>query len=368
MIQHNKYIKIDQYIESAEQKIGILGVAFCIALIQYLMGLLYCSPLKFEPSAFGHFYKALSESPFSFESENPLRYRMFAPLLGYLVGLKGSLFVLIPVLFSLLLPTLLYHFYRKEKAYSPLEALIMSSIIAFSSVRFVHLFALWYVDPVYLFAVFLMFMNLHRPLLFTVSFAVALFSHESILFVLPPLLYQAHKEADVANQKQFPWKWVGIMVVFALYMLFRHWISLHAKVAFDTNFYFNRNTFKDSLQNTLPHLPLALFYSFKLLWMGVLWVWSTSEKGVEKRLIALFLLCVLAQFLIAYDTSRLINLIFPLILWCFERAREKLGTEKWVKWALILIGVNFLLGEYYICRTDVIAMPPYFLTYLLQLI
>jgi hypothetical protein len=65
--------------------------------------------------------------------------------------------------------------------------------------------------------------------------------------------------------------------------------------------------------------------------------------------------------MIAYDTTRIVCLAFPILLISAEKIYRLMDSEKLTRWLLVLTLLNFLVLQYYISANSVAPMLPFFL-------
>src|SRR6218665_3394019 len=163
--------KTDQLCSSLEKRTGLVAASFILATIILLLDLLYITP-KFEAAYHGLQYALLSNNPFDFATPNPLRYRILPSLIGYVTGLRGDLFFMVPLIFAFLFIASMYWVYRK-KGYSTVDALLFTGFTSFSCTLFIQLAAPGYTDVVFYFFMFLAFASVQRIALSALFFMLA---------------------------------------------------------------------------------------------------------------------------------------------------------------------------------------------------
>ncbi|MBN8695089.1 MAG: hypothetical protein J0L87_01050 [Bacteroidetes bacterium] len=348
--------KINSFLLSTEQRLGLLFTSLLLAFVIIGFDMLYITP-RFESAFHGAQYALLSEAPFDFTQANALRYRILPSLLGYLTGLRGSLFFIVPLIFTLLLIAAVYFVYRK-KNYSSIDSFLFTGLIAFSGTVYIQLQAAGYTDTAFYLFMFLSFAFVHRPFMSILFFLLGVFTHESCLFLLPALLlYFGYKNG---NDKRILIKYViGLLSALVIFLLYRMWISAHVKVEYDLNFYFSANNLKFTLKKVLPYFSVGGFYAFKLFWLlPVFAIYRFRKERLFVSILVTIIICVFAQLIIAFDITRVICLAFPAILIAAERLHQECHDKGYTNYLLGLILANFFLLQYFMSADALIPMPP----------
>jgi len=356
--------KTNLYCLSIEKRLGLLTTSLLIGFIIIAFDMLYVTP-SFESAYHGLQYSLLSNNPFDFEHSNPLRYRILPSLIGYITFLRGDLFFIIPLIFALLLVTSIYYVYR-EKKYDPLDSLLFTGLIGFSSTIYIQLQAAGYTDAVFYFFVFLSFAYIKRPVLSAVYFCLGMLTHESCIFLLPGLILYS-RYANGTDIKQL-FKYMGYLLVALIPLLiYRMWISSNVKVEYDLNFYFSKDNLSFAFKKMIDHIGAGGFYAFKLFWIFPLFMLYKARKDKQfVMLIASIITCVFLQLLIAFDATRIVCLAFPAILIAAEKMKSYYDPVKFTKFFLCLTVLNFFLLQYFMSADGLIPMTPSAIGWLLN--
>ncbi len=361
--------KIDDSITRLELQFGKHAAAVIVALVILFISAVYITP-RMHISDHTRNYCNLASAPFHFEANNPMQYRILAPLLGYLTFLRGDNFIWLPRLFCIFFSISVFAYYRKRFS-TPAEAVLLVCLLCFSNVYFFSLHTAGYTDIVSYFFIFLCYINLQRKILFSLFFMLAVFNHESNLFLAVPFFFHALYQSKALNFAGFFTTVLSFAIPVALYVLFRKIIAEHTFVAYDYNFYFSKSNISYSLKTIFTNIPLGYFYVFKLFWFfpAYYFIYTILKKHYKTALLMLMYLgFTLLQLVIAWDVTRLLCLCFPVMLFAAERVKELWGAEKFTVFGLILIGFNFLVPQYYIWVDGPNAMMPYIFHLPFQLI
>ena len=177
---------------------------------------------------------------------------------------------------------------------------------------------------------------------------MALLNHERSLALLPALFLYAwhiHKTEKLIVLKLF--------FIFLLACLpfigYRYYVSHHADVLYSFDFYFSDVNIRPLIQDTLDSIPIAVFYSFRLLWFFPAYALFKLSQQKEKQLayvILLIIMFTLTQLLIAYDTTRLVCLAFPTILLSAEYVKKIWSADYFRSFSLKLLLFNLLVIPY----------------------
>jgi hypothetical protein len=332
--------------------------ALFIALIILGFDMLYVAP-KFEPVYHGEIYSDLSKNPFDFSQPNALRYRILPSLIGYLTFLRGNLFFIIPLIFALFFIASVYWVYRR-RGYTPMDSILFTGFIAFSSTIFIQLIAPGYTDAAFYFFLFLSFAFVKDIYWSALFFALGLLTHESCLFMLPALILYSryiHKNKKSVALKHF----VLLLIAVLPLLLYRLWVKQHVAVQYDLSFYFSQKNISFSIERALQHLPLGLFFVFKLFWIFPIYELYKTLKQKQYDFLLLLLViifCDVIQLIIAFDITRMLCLGFPIILLSAEKIKEEWEPTKFTRFVLVLTLLNFLVLQYFMSADGLIPLRP----------
>lgn len=350
---------VSQFLEKWEKRYGLLPAALLAACITLGAACLYVWP-KTQPAYHGLDYSALSTHIFNLEFPSDQRFRVLSPLLGWLTGLKGDLFKIIPWIFQILFLGAVYFEFRR-KGHGISLSLLATALMGFSCTTFIPLISPGYVDPAtYCFA-FLAFSRLDRPIHSAIFWGLALLNHESVLFILPGLIlaFRMHHPSMKEVFRYGAW----ILLASAPYFLYRMGVGQFSRVHFSTDFYFSRENIQDCLRVTLPLAPLAAFLAFRLFWFFPAYALIRSWNNNRTSQSAFFLVsfgCVAGQLVIAYDSTRLFCLAFPLVLMGMDLLAREMGQRAITRKGWILFGFNLLILPAFTGRDQVFPLHSVF--------
>jgi hypothetical protein len=339
--------KTNRWLGEAERRTGLLWTAVLIGFVITLLDMCYVMPV-FTPAYNGPIYVQLSEQPFSFSSGNPFQYRILPALIGYATGLRGPLFVLLPLLAVWALTGAVYYHYRK-KDNTPVDALLFTGIVAGSCVVFIPLISPAYTDSfVYLF-VFLSFASAQRPGWMAFFFALALLTHECVLFLLPGLMLYGYGLHGSGNRKRI-WIIPALLLALAPFFLYRMFVSQYTEVKFDAAFYLSSENIRNNLYRILPMAPAGTFYAFRLLW--IIPVFVIIKMLISRRCsVALVMIVIvmgsLSQLFFSFDITRHVCLAFPAVLIAAEHLKKSWPPDRFTNIMLLITGFNLLVIPYY---------------------
>lgn len=346
----------------SESKLTLLATSLFLGIIFFGLAMLYVSP-QFEPIYHGKVFCEMSSSPFDFAKAYPLQNRILAPLLGYLLFLRGDLFFILPYAFTVFLLAAFY-FYSRKHANTPLESLLITALLAFSSLVFLPLISPGYTDSVTFFFVFLAFalasQSIQKSSLF---FALALLNHESCVFILPALfLYRLSFKAN------FFTTFIFYLVSCIPLLAYRYYVSQHMATEYSLDFYFSTNNLTTCI-NTWNLIPSGVFYAFKLLWFFPLFILVESYRRGDN----LFLFSILAamffpllQFIIAYDITRMMCISFPAVVLSLFKLKEYWGNEKFNYFTKYLFFFNLLLLPAMVFKEGLFPLNPFWLEWFIH--
>jgi len=286
-------------------------------------------------------------------------------LLAYFLFFRGPLFLLFPLLVGVLFLTLIYTHYRKQD-FGPIESLGMASLMAFSTPILHLLHFQGYTDTTSYLLLFLCLILIKTPVWF-LFFGLAILNHESNLFAVPYLLV-----LDWQNNSCWKSQIRSFGLFFASlipFILYRAYVARHATILFSPGFYLNLQNIKITTQIVARLLPMGIFEAFKLFWVFPLLAAAYLLKRknyLQFFWLFLVVLCAGLQLLIAHDTSRLIGLAFPCILFGAEVVRHELKGDLFARKLWTIIGLNFFVPTYYVGLEIMIPFLPLPLSLILK--
>ena len=349
--------KINTFCENLENKSGLIIASFVIGFIILGFDMLYITP-RFEAAYHGLQYSLLSNNPFDFSTPNPLRYRILPSLIGYVTFLRGELFFIIPLTFSLLFISSIYWVYRK-KQYSPIDSILFTGLIAFSATIYIQLVAAGYTDASFYFFIFLSFAFVRNIFSTTTFFCLALLTHESSLFMLPGLFLYALYCTSKSKTNILKYL-LGYTLAILPLLIYRHWVSINTPVEYDLSYYFSQKNIDFATSKIAPLLPAGLFFAFKLFWFFPIYILYKTFKNKEYSLsiiILTIIACDILQLIIAFDITRMLCLGFPVIIIAAEKLKMIWETEKFTRFVLILTLINFLVTPYIVNSSGFDLLP-----------
>jgi len=251
--------KIHSFLTSLESKVGLLASSLLLGVMMLLLAMLYIQQSSFNAVGLGTYTAELSKHPFRFAANNPLQYRILTPFIAYITFLRGDLFFIVPLLFSIFLLAAVYYHYRKLN-YEIMDAFIMTALIGFSGTILISVgIYTGYIDSITYFFIFLAFAKAARIKSSAFFFCMALLNHEANIVLLPGLLlyvWYLHKTEKLIVLKLF--------FIFLLACLpfigYRYYVSHHADVLYSFDFYFSDVNIRPLIQDTLDSIPIAVFY------------------------------------------------------------------------------------------------------------
>lgn len=303
------------------------------------------------PAFHGILFSDLSRSPLSFHEANPVQYRFLGPLLGYLTGLRGELFYLLPWIFVYLL-LFLVHFSSNADEIRPELPFVKAALLATSGLVFIPLAGPGYTDSItwFLLAVCLL-QGVREPWLQLCMFGSVL-NHEAAILAWPGILLWKYR--DLAVSAILKKSSLGILAVLTVYLSVRYFISGHAVVRYDAGFYFFNQDFVSNLVAIRKIVLPGFFFVFRAAWVIPFWAIGLAFRERDRKsLVALLLMLMLpfVQLFIAYDVTRLLCLSFPVLLASFEYISKKQATSLY-RVSIVILLVNLVM-PFFIVGKDV---------------
>ncbi len=357
----NKFtLWVTQTASGLENKWGLLPVSLLAGVVILLSSCVFVWP-KVALEYHGIGYAELSKNIFNQDQENELRYRVFSPFIGWLTQMKGNRFQVIPWSFLILFLSAVYYEFRRMK-YQPALAFLASALMGFSCTTFLPLRSPGYVDPASYLFIFLIFTRIRNTPLVALLLALALLNHESVVFLLPAILgyhFFIHLQENSRTSQNLgdTLKFAGsLALAFIPFLLYRHWVNQHQTVHLSLSYYLSKGNILECLNVTLIYAPMAAFYAFRLFWFFPLWAaWNNWQNGLKLKSLwyALTLLLIASQLIIAFDTTRLFILAFPLIIIGLTDLTKSYGEKFITRKGWQLFALNLLILPYFVGRDQV---------------
>jgi hypothetical protein len=348
-----------RYLGKLEGSLGCWGAGLLIGICTLALASVYVTP-ALHCVNHGCTYEELSAAPFAFASDNVMKSRFLTAALADIVSLNGRLFILFPLLVSVVFLGSLYWFHRRRMKFESVNALLIVLVIAFSTPLLFLLHFQGYTDVTSYLLIFLamQFMDTRLAQLWPVLFGLALLNHESNAFIAPFLFFLSWSKRG--------WRFPLLdcvtlgLCLFGVLSLSR-FIHAQGNPGFSLPFYLSSGHINYILGRTLRMLPLGIFMAFKLFWYLPLMAAAVLLKRKDYKACALMLLpipCALGQLLVADDTSRLLGLSFPSILLACSVLHDEWGGDVFSKRLVALFLWNLVIPQYYIGQEIAVPMLP----------
>ncbi len=342
------YQRIDNFVVRSERLMSRPALVVAVAVGLLTLGAIYVRP-EANYVRTGIWFEQLANNPFDFSRDNMIAFRILTPLISYLVGLTGKLFIITNLIFAAIFIGMIYEYFRKT-APRPGDAFVAATVLTFSSVVLVTIGYSGWCDILSYLAIFAMWRWKRNIWLFTFFFAVALFNHEGIMFLFPWLL--------ILRLRETRWEFkaalvtlVGMGLVIAFYILFRGWVAADRHVSLTLGYYL-QPLIDDPLhwmRRPLPYYCLGLFTVFKVLWIIPLTAcYLLWKEGRKRESVFMAMPVVLASFqlIIAWDSTRMFTLGFMTMVLALEYLfkTDRVDLRKWV---LGLVAFNLFVPQLY---------------------
>ncbi|MEW6050384.1 MAG: hypothetical protein AB1644_04900 [Candidatus Zixiibacteriota bacterium] len=343
------YDYLDIRLTRLEARFGLKPTAVLIGLGLFLVACIYVRPGYQTATGLGHHYAELARHPFGTGAPNKVGFRFLTPLLSYLVGLRGGLVVVTNLIIAALFIMAVYWCYRRLSP-RPADALIASSIIAFSLVTLTTIYYSGFCDALTYVIIFFMWWWRRKPWLFWILFVLGVFNRESIVFLIPWFLF-IRCEGHHSPVRRLSLDLVAVAMVGLIVWQVRAWQSSHMKIGFDAAYYLEplRSDPLFYFRRSSLHSLLGFTTVFKLLWavpvVAAVYLWR-QKKTADLAALIILLVCSAAQLLIAWDSSRLWTMAFMTVMIALVHLFQSTDT-KYRHWILPLILVNFLVPQDY---------------------
>jgi hypothetical protein len=330
-----------------EKNKGRIFVAVLVSTALLAIAAIYVRP-AFSTVVLGKWYAELSEDPFS-DSPNRVGYRILTPLISYLLGLRGEAIIITNLLIAFIFLVVTYCYLRKTLARLS-DTVYGTAVFAFSLVTLTTIYYGGYCDSLTYLLILLMWVYRSNKPLQSGFLLLGLMNRESVVFLIPWFLALNWSESQYKMRSTIDLM-LWYILAFVLYYLFRLWISSFRTVDYTMDYYLGFlitdpfRIFKKSYGNQI----LGFFTVFKLFWIIVMTaVWSIWKQKKKHDLIciAVLVVCVWAQQFIAWDSSRMMTMAFPLMFIAILKVfNENLFGFR--SWAVPILALNFLVPQLY---------------------
>ena len=191
---HNALDRLKLSLDTAAAKHGLLRVSLFVALIFFVLAMIYVRPgFPFLPGNMtGNDFASytLSENPFSLEGRaaaGAQNSRIAIPLLSWAIGLRGEnlAYTMAGLLFLFVFSVFFRYAHRNDNI---LAACAITSVFVFSYPFLFSLHELGNLDAVRVFVTLLMIWSAPKRLLFWMLFLLNAFIHEGAVVFLPLFL------------------------------------------------------------------------------------------------------------------------------------------------------------------------------------
>jgi len=339
-----------------ESIVGRSVTAVIVGGVLLFLAALYVTPAT-EPASHGIHYAQLSMDPWT--ADNPNAYRILTPLIAHWLHLRGGRILVLNLAMAWFFLALAYG-YLRQTASSRLLAFGVAAALAFSMPTLFTIYYGGYTDSTTHLLVLAMMALHRRAVVFWVLFLLAMLNGESVLFLLPFFMVLQWQSDPRSTRYWSRWA-LGAAVAGALYLALRWQIGSAADVSHNVGYYLGplSSDLFDWFLQCANRYALGLFSAFKLLWiiplMGLV-VCARSGQWIKAAAIAAAILGSAMQSMVAVDTSRMLALAFPALILGVAALHERMGTRRVAGLLLLLIGLNFLVPQFYVTSNNVTRM------------
>jgi hypothetical protein len=240
--------------------------------------------------------------------------------------------------------------YFRPRLPRPGDTVIAVAVFTFSLVTLTTIYYGGYTDSLTYLIVFLMWWFRRKRTLFYALFLLGMLNRESILFLLPWFVFISYP----LREKKVWWlvdSVAGFAVTIGLYFVYTHLLASVRAVGLTPDYYLS-----PLLENPLHFVrrswmnqQLGFFTVFKATWIFVLAalisLWRDRQFWRVSSIL-LILVCVWAQMIIAWDSSRMLTLGFPVMIVALLHLFKR-DPFKFRIWAPLVVLFNFFVPQLY---------------------
>ena len=337
-------------------------IALAFSSVLFGLAVLFTTP-RLAPYSQGLQFGELSMNPFSIHEGNGLHYRIFFPFLSWALGFIGEQVVWTSmIIIGLSLCLVIYGTWRKGFTWT--QAGLAGALIAFTiPLQFTFVYG-GFPDAIIYLMMLIMLLAVRKPVVFWTAFGLSLFTHESVVLLLPFLLLYRY---SVVRSDQTIWQWLvrevvpALIAAFVPYLAYRWWVNTNMMSdvldsgAAGSQMYCIYKALENPLicmreANLLGVLlPWSIFGTY-YYWLAIPAVQFVQFVRTKQWLRVLQYLAVVAAFASTFpinlDTTRVVGFIlFPMImlsLW------EYFKTPRQWKLLAIVVGLILLTPHMYV--------------------
>ncbi len=161
------------------------------------------------------------------------------------------------------------------------------------------------------------------------------------------------------------------MFLAALLPLFsyRYYVNLHATPRYHPGYYLGIAAIVDNIKIMGEMAWMGIFEAFRLFWLlplGACYLLARSRKYPELSWMLLVFTSCCAQMVLASDTSRLMGLAFPMILFAIKVVHDEYGDALTEKILYAVFAANFIVPVYYVGQKTLYPFLPLPISLLLE--
>ena len=343
-------------LRALEMRTGPWRTGLVVATAAMLLACIYVRPTV-QTTWAGRLLADLARDPFPVGVSNVLGFRILTPLISYIVGLRGEGIVITNLFFVWLLLVIVYPQLRSARV-SPYYAALGTLALVLSAPNLTVIYYSEGNDALAHLLLAVAYFQRRRAWGLWGCFALSLFNREAALFMLPWLMYLRLRERGWGTAYVFELL-AALVPCFVGYMLFRDWMGGRIHVQQDLGHYLGPilNYPLEIWRLTFGYQWLGWLSVFKSMWIvpAFAFVWSRRSHDVAWRNSSLILVvCVYAQFFLAWDATRLLSMAFPLMFMAWEVLfpHNRFNVKHWVAPCFI---VSLTVPNLYVSR-DIIEM------------
>ncbi|HQW06561.1 MAG: hypothetical protein IPH05_02315 [Flavobacteriales bacterium] len=336
--------RTDALLERWYARVGLWPSSLIIAIALVLVAFIYVDGGT-VPVSHGEGYAALSRDPFAQSVSNPFRFRILAPLIGWVLHLRGPLFILVPWFFLVGFVAMVNVWSRREGAWPSLALVIMLAMI-FSPVIMHSLVAPGYIEVVSYFLLGMALMNVRSMLVSCACMALAVMTHESAIFLTPAWLLAA---MSISGKSRRWWAKRLLLLAGMLlpYLAYRFWVVQVDEEALSAAYYFSYANLRSCVASGPLGTVVGIFAVFRLHWLVLaIPFFMLGLRNGNVRWALLLVASVGLTLVIAFDTTRMFCWTFPLLVLGSVELGKCVGRKMAVALLMVAWILNFLIPPY----------------------
>jgi hypothetical protein len=357
---------IERPLAWAEKRLGLVGASLLVGCALLGLAALYGMPAT-KCINHGCWYQAMATDPWHVDTSNPLRLRFLTPWVAYALGFRGKLYILFPVLLLALFLGGLYAYGRRRLGWRGSTALAFASAFATTTLIHSSLHFQGYQDATQYLLLLVAIAYGTSPVVAPLAVGLGVMSHESTLFHLPWVAQMMWRKKR--GFLGFACASVVVGALIAATVFVRRALEAHGGSLYASNEYLSAEHVLYTLRDIARMFPIGVFMALRALWvvpLAAAWISLRRRDFSNLFFLAVIVGSAFLQLLIAWDTSRIVAMAFPAVIFGATTLTNAWGEALLARRLWLLVVANLLLPNYYIGGNNALPYLPVPVAYVVE--